>query len=477
MWDTLRFVATAVRQKLVGRGRPEHIQALQQRRLRRLIAWAKAHSPFHAERLRGVDPDRFELRRLPIMTKAEMMEHFDRLLTDRSLKREELEAFISDPGRLGQFYRDRYVITRTSGTQGVPALIVQDRRMIELLFALQMTRGTVFPSWAGAVAVRLLRPVRMASVTIGKGFYPSAVGLAYTPPGARRFMDQLWLTQIEPLGEVVEQLNRYQPQVLLAYANVLELLAREALAGRLQLPALRQVNNVSEPLSQGARRLIRRAFGLPVTDSYACGECMALSLGCPQGHGMHLQTDWAILEVVDREYRPVPPGQPGDRVLITNLYNTLQPFIRYELPDTVTLSPTPCPCGAPFPLILKVEGRSDEVLWIRDHGRYRQVHPYVFVDVLDDYPPIGWYQIIQEERNRFLLRASPAPGRSLSRDELGAILEKGLRRFGLHDLVEFAIEITDRLGPDPRSGKLKRITSRVGPPHPLGHPAPVPAVA
>jgi phenylacetate-CoA ligase len=86
------------------------------------------------------------------------------------------------------------------------------------------------------------------------------------------FVQRLWLTHIEPLEDIIAQLNRFQPHVLLAYANVLEVLAREALAGRLRLGrdrVLRQVINMSEPLSEGAKRLISEAFGLPFTNNYA----------------------------------------------------------------------------------------------------------------------------------------------------------------------------------------------------------------
>jgi phenylacetate-coenzyme A ligase PaaK-like adenylate-forming protein len=387
---------------------------------------------------------------------------------------------MSDPARLGQWYRGRYAPSRTSWTQGMQAVIVQDRSMMELLFAIQMTRGTAFASGAAGTLERLLHPARLAAVTLGCGFYPSAAVLAYTPPAVRRFVDRLWLTRIEPLESVVEQLNQFQPQVVLAYASVLEILAREALDGRLQLgrrDPLRQVINMSEPLSEGAKHLIAEAFGIPVTDNYAAGECMALTTGCPLGHGTHLNADWAILEVVDRDGRPVPPGRPGDRVLLTNLYNTVQPFLRYELRDVVTMSPTPCPCGSPLPLILKVEGRTDEVVWIRDGDRFRQVHPYVFVDALDDYPALGWYQVVQEERNCFRLRAAPAPQRRLIRDELRNVLDRGLERFGLAGLVDFDIEIVPDLAPDPQSGKLKRITSRLGPPQPAAAAPEVAGVA
>src|SRR5205807_2343614 len=119
---------------------------------------------------------------------------------------------------------------------------------------------------------------------------------------------------------------------------------------------LKQLVNMSEPLSDGAKHLVREAFGLPVSDNYGMGECMALTTSCPQGHGMHLNADWAVLEVVDQDNRPVEPGRPGEKVLITNLYNQVQPFIRYEIGDVVAISPAPCPCGSPLPLILQVQG-------------------------------------------------------------------------------------------------------------------------
>jgi phenylacetate-coenzyme A ligase PaaK-like adenylate-forming protein len=438
--------------------------ALQQQRLRSLVAWAKAKSPFYAARFQAVNPDRFELAQIPILTKTEMMENFDQFLTDRRLQRVAIERFVSDPHRLGQWYLGRFALSRTSGTEGLQALIVQDRGMMDLLFALQITGSNLFPRSPAAILNRLVQRARLAVVTIGRGFYPSAAALAYAPTASKCFVQCLWVTHIEPLEDVVEKLNRFQPHILLAYANVLEMLAREALAGRLRLSGvgqLRQVINMSEPLSAGARKLATMAFGLPITNNYATGECMALSTGCPEGHGMHLQADWAVLEVVDRLHRPVEPGQPGEKILLTNLYNTIQPFIRYEIADVVTMSPTPCPCGNPLPLIRKVEGRTDEVVWIRVGDRDRSVHPYVFVDCLDAYPAVGWYQITQVERNRFVLRAVPAPGRQVTSEELHEVMRLGLQHFGLANWIQIDIEIVDNVGPDPKTGKLKRVTSQL----------------
>src|SRR5581483_10177543 len=101
---------------------------------------------------------------------------------------------------------------------------------MELLFALQMIRGSTLTTTPMSIAARLFQRTRLAVVTVGQGFYPSASALAYAPPAVQTFVKRLWLTHIEPIDEVVAELNRFQPQVLLAYASVLENLAREALA-------------------------------------------------------------------------------------------------------------------------------------------------------------------------------------------------------------------------------------------------------
>jgi phenylacetate-coenzyme A ligase PaaK-like adenylate-forming protein len=61
------------------------------------------------------------------------------------------------------------------------------------------------------------------------------------------------------------------------------------------------------------------------------------------GYGsVHVNADWVILEPVDAAYQPVAVGQPSQKVLLTNLANRVQPIIRYEMGDSVTIDPEPC---------------------------------------------------------------------------------------------------------------------------------------
>lgn len=468
MFSALKLVIKGFQQKSVLQKKPEEIQAIQLKRLRVLVAHAKQYSPYYSEVLKDIDPASFKLQQLPTITKKTMMENFSRFLTDRKINQAEAEQFMTDTARLGQWYQGKYALSHNSGTEGFKAIIIQGREMLELLFALQMFRGSPFGLTLGSMIKRMLfHRTRLAVVTIGKGFYPSASALAYSPEASASFINRRWISQIEPVSEVVDQLNCFQPEIVLAYANVLDILARESLAGRLQLGRkypLTQLMNMSEPLSPAAHTLLKKAFGISVTDNYAMGECMALTTGCMQGRGMHVQSDWVIVEVVDRNNQPVPPGQAGEKILMTNLYNTVQPFIRYEVNDIVTLSPEPCRCGSPLPHILQVEGRTDEVVWIQEGDRFRAIHPYLFMNMLDEFPEVGWYQIVQVERNRFQLRAAPAKGHSLEVSDLQQIMQKGLEQNKLADLIRFDIIMDERIAPDPLTGKLRRVKSQIGPP-------------
>ena len=79
-------------------------------------------------------------------------------------------------------------------------------------------------------------------------------------------------------------------------------------------------------------------------DLYGCTEGLFGS-ECEHHQGIHLFEDTTLVENVDADGQPVPAGQPGARLLVTNLHNLVQPLLRLEVTDLVTIDPDPCPCG------------------------------------------------------------------------------------------------------------------------------------
>jgi phenylacetate-CoA ligase len=103
LFSAAQLALKGFRQKAALWGGPDHVQAVGQQRLRGLVAHAMANSPFYQEHFRAIDPQRFALEELPTISKPVMMANFDRFLTDRRLRLAEVEAFMKDPGRLGQW--------------------------------------------------------------------------------------------------------------------------------------------------------------------------------------------------------------------------------------------------------------------------------------------------------------------------------------------------------------------------------------
>ena len=138
-----------------------------------------------------------------------------------------------------------------------------------------------------------------------------------------------------------------RPTVIATYPTTALMLAEETRAGRLRI-APAEIWTGGETLTPAMRRFVEESFGCRVGNSYGASEFLAIGAECRCGQ-MHLNEDWVILESVDEHLAPVPDGEPGHTTLLTNLANHVQPLIRYDLGDRVTLHREPCACGSALP--------------------------------------------------------------------------------------------------------------------------------
>lgn len=143
------------------------------------------------------------------------------------------------------------------------------------------------------------------------------------------------------------------------YPTVMGILAEEQKAGRLNIHPVAILNG-GEKLYPNVREKLESVFQSRVLDLYGGTEATAMTLECEENH-FHVNTDWIIFEPVDEHYQPVPPGKQSHSVLITNLANRIQSIVRYDVTDRVIISPEPCKCRRPFPVV-QVEGRTDDIL-------------------------------------------------------------------------------------------------------------------
>jgi phenylacetate-CoA ligase len=193
---------------------------------------------------------------------------------------------------------------------------------------------------------------------------------------------------------------------LWGYASSLYSLALFAQEQHLEPPRLKVVISNAEPLLSHQRRLIASVFGCPVRDTYGMSELVCAASECEAGR-FHLWPEVGIYEVLrDDADEPVPPGEVG-RLVCTGLLNADMPLIRYEVGDRVAIAPTgaSCPCGRTLPLLLSVEGRSDDVIVTPDGRRIGRLDP-----VFKSNFPIREAQIVQESLVGLRVLVAPGPG-------------------------------------------------------------------
>jgi phenylacetate-CoA ligase len=427
----------------IGRRLPGHLQragwtsaelaAFQRGRLRELLARAIECSPFHAVRLRGVDPARFELAdlaRLPVMTKAEMMENFDSALTDRRLSRDLVERHLAASVAEPSLLLGEYVCLVSGGSSGLRGVFVQT--------------FSEYADFVGTIIRRLMAggaPEGLVIGTVGAGSPVHSSGLAAataTAPPVRMISAPAGL----PTAEIVRRLNAAQPPILMGYAAKLAELAREQRAGRLRLGPRSVISN-SEALGPDERTAISEAFGVPVIDLFVSTEGLVGHTG-PGDAVFTFASDTCIAECVDDHGHPVPDGIASSKVLVTNLHNLTQPLIRYELTDRFTPA-RPTDGGL---LRARVDGRADDLF------RYAtvSVHPFVIGAVLARAPAIREFQVRQTEAGA---EVTAVADRDLDVAAVAAAVEDALRQVGL-PAPQVSLRRVEALDRDPLTGKARR---------------------
>lgn len=348
--DVTDGMFTAVRRL---RWSADRLAAERERRLRELLAWSVRHSPFHAARLCGVDPNRFaeaDLASLPIMTKTDLMDHFDHVVTDPALTFDVVNEHIAGLDE-DAYLLEQYRAVATSGTTGARGLFVYGWEEWTS-FVLMATR------WQGRNGNSLPIDAPIASLFASNATHVSGALHAFLRDLSGNGSPPLMhLSSALALPEIVAALNAAPPLVLQGYPSSVHLLALEAQAGRLEISPQRVVT-CGEQCTEDVKAAVAAAWGIEIYDYWGCSEG-AYALPCAASAGMHLPDDLVIIEPVDEDGNAVPEGQRAAKILLTNLYNRTQPLIRYELNDAMTITTDVCSCGSAHRRITELTGRSD----------------------------------------------------------------------------------------------------------------------
>jgi phenylacetate-CoA ligase len=377
------------------------LEGLQLKALQQLVQHAFLHSPYYHEEWtqRGLEPG--QLRSLEDFLQWPIIDGE----TVRA-QRPRLRALL--PGM-------RLMSKSTGGSSGAPVHFdlntdSNDRRTAA------WHRGY---SWAGAAPGT--KQLYLWGVPLGqRPRWKEWKDRLYNRLQRRLILNSFDLTE-ERVPEFLRQLNRYGPDVIVAYTNPLYVFARALDEQGIQPFAPKALVVGAEKLHPFQRTLIERVFQAPVFETYGSREFMLIGAECDRHEGLHLTTENLLVEVLDDEGRPTPAGQEGN-IVITDLYNYGMPFVRYANGDRAVAGWGTCSCGRGLPLLHSVVGRRLDVL---ETSEGRLIPGEFFPHLVKDYPAIRRFQVVQKEPDHIELRVVLGEGwKEQSRQALEAEVRK-----------------------------------------------------
>lgn len=367
---------------------PDEIAALQLRKLTRLVDHAYAASPFYRERLGAVGfrpgdlTSREQLMALPVVTKADIRNHREAMLT-------------------GDHPVASLAADKTGGSTGQP-----------LHFHRTWDR-----SWSRAAAA--IRHDRWVGWEIGRkaayvwGHRGDLAGAGSLRKRLRRtFLERRIILDTSTLtGERFAGFRRtllaYRPCVYIGYANSVFLYARflEETGGDYHRPEA--IITSAEVLDPDRRAVIERVFGCRVFDRYGSRETGVIASECEAHEGLHMCAENLLVEMV-KGGGPAAPGERG-RVLVTDLENPAMPFIRYEIGDVATpMAPGVCACGRGLPRLEVAAGRVTDFLVTPEGGIISGASLTIYL--IANAPGVAQAQLVQDDPARLLIRVVPGEG-------------------------------------------------------------------
>lgn len=213
------------------------------------------------------------------------------------------------------------------------------------------------------------------------------------------FMDCLTFSP-DRMREHFRVMNRYRPEVIVAYTNPIYEFARYLDEHKLKPFSPRSIIVGAEKLHDFQREMIETVFGAPVFETYGSREFMLIGAECEHHGGLHLSMENLLVEVVNDDGRPTPPGEEGN-VVVTDLYNYAMPFVRYMIGDRAIAGWEMCPCRRGLPLLKKVVGRRLDTLRTPD-GRI--LSGELFPVLINNFPSVRRFQVVQTTVERIEVR-------------------------------------------------------------------------
>jgi phenylacetate-CoA ligase len=405
------------------------IRAYQDDKVKHLIEHAYENVPYYRDLMTGLKlaPNDVsclaDLQKLPILTKEDVRNNVDRLVSRKAKIRE-------------------LVPRHTSGTSGKALHFYSSKESISFQWAVWWRHrarfGLKFGTWHANFTGKLVTPPQQTKPPYWR----------WNSPCRQALLNMHHLTPSK-IADVIDFLNRQGFVFYTGYPSIIHMLAVNARDAGLELMARpRVICTGAEPMNQLQRRDIEQLTHATLTDHWGLSEGCGNAAQCPQ-FLYHEDFEFGVVECVDPH--PSGDGRFRGRVVCTGFANPDFPFIRYDTGDSGTWESPEfrCACGRQSKVLAGVEGRQEDYVVTPEGARVMRFD-YIFKDTMN----VKEAQVVQEQLGAIKMRVVR---RSEYRAEDEQLLVNEIKRW-ISPRLEISFEYVDEIERE-SSGKFRAVKS------------------
>lgn len=366
-----------------------------------------------------------DLHKLPILTREDVKNNFSTLVAKN-------------------YTSSKLILGHTSGTTGSPLEFYYDEQICLVKNVVDWRQKR----WAG------VNPGDRIALFLGRVVVPIT---EKKPPFWRSnwVLNHLLFSSFhmssENIDEYVDKLERFKPKAIEAYPSTAYIIGRFLLGLNKTLP-LKAVFTSSETLVPQQREIIERAFECKVFDYYGMAERVVFATECQTHQGHHLNMDFGVTEILNKDNQPITFGEMG-RIVATGLHNYGMPLVRYQTSDISSIRPKKCSCGREFPLMEDVTTKDEDIITTKDG---RLISSSILTHPFKPMHSVAESQIIQEDRDH--IRIKIVKRSAYEEKDTQYLLDEFKKRIGQDMKIE--IEFVESIART-KAGKFRWVISKV----------------
>lgn len=349
------------------------LEQYQTKKLKQLLKHIYNNVPYYQEVFEKINltPYDFEtlsdLRKLPVLSKEDVINNFDKLISRNSNKK-------------------HMKLVTTSGSTGKPMQLYRDKRDEPIHYAF---------SRRALSSINVNGIDRKIYIWILPFIENGIKEVYFYEPHLKRLILSPFF---QGLDQYVKFIKQFKPSIICGSPSLLYHLACHMQENYINDIRFKGAISYFENLFDYQRELIERQFRCNVYSYYISQERVISAFECLNQNGMHIDMERGIVEIVGENGEVLPEGCSG-RIVVTGLYNFVMPFVRYDTGDIGSISEVPCSCSRGLPVLKSIDGRACEVIKYKD----KYINSSALSIIVSQFKNIKECQFVQENENELII--------------------------------------------------------------------------